>query len=117
MGRTARKTTGPLSTTQNQIMHATMRGERQVQIAKDLQCSQAHISQELYVARAKLGAETVAHAASRMQEALTYLRTAELLEAAKLPEPHGSLETHLNHVLAGIAQEYRTLAAKILPEG
>lgn len=98
-------------------MTGLLRGERQKDIAEELGCSEAHVSDELYVARCKLKADTTPEAAGRMSEALTYLRAAALAEKAKVPRPASDVDLYVNHVLNGIAAEYCNLAAKILPGG
>lgn len=117
MSRAGRKTNGPLSPVQRQVMDGLLRGERQKDMAEELGCSEAHVSDELYVARCKLKADTTPEAAGRMSEALTYLRAATLVEKAKVHRPTNDVDLHVNHVLDGIAAEYRKLAAKILPGG
>lgn len=117
MSRAGRKTNGPLSPVQRQVMNGLLRGERQKDMAEELGCSEAHVSDELYVARCKLKADTTPEAAGRMSEALTYLRAAKMVEVVKILHPADRAEEHVNHVLDGLATEYRNLAAKILPGG
>lgn len=116
MSRDGRRTSGPLSTTQQQIISAIIAGERQKEIAGWMECSQQHVSDELYVTRSKLWCQTTAQAAAAYSRALTYLRAADLVDKAKVQTPDRAVDRHVNHVLDGIAKQYRTLAAQILPQ-
>lgn len=110
-----RKTTGPLSDKQRDILARIVAGETQRQIAVSLGCSGSYVSQERYLAVRKMGMRTTAAAAARYRSYLTYLEAADMLEGGMIPVPLVDADVHVNHVLEGIARLVRERAERLLP--
>lgn len=108
-----RKTSGPLTPRQAQMMDLQASGLRQTEIAQTMFISVQHVSAELGIIAAKLGARSPVGAVKSWSQAAAYREAAELLDSGTYENPEGS-EKAVNAVLNGMAAILRDRAAKLL---
>jgi DNA-binding CsgD family transcriptional regulator len=117
MGYKHRRTDGPLTARQLNMLERLARGERQSEAAKNLSVSTSHVSAEVRVAATRMGASTSTQAVALYSRAMAYLEAARLLDAdvPALMRGGDTVEQHVAHVLTALADTLRQRAAALLP--
>lgn len=116
MGLEARRTTGPLTPRQTDIIELLAGGKRQKEAAAVMGVARSYISSELSIVTAKLSAGTGAEAVALYTRAKVWREVAARLRGGVIPQPLGNAEEHVNHVLEGIAAEYERAAQATVPQ-
>lgn len=116
MGLEARRTTGPLTPRQTDIIELLAGGLRQKEAAAVMGVARSYISSELSIVTAKLSAGTGSEAVAIYTRAKVWREVAARLRGGTIPEPLGEAEVHVNHVLEGIADEFDRAADGALPK-
>ena len=109
---------GPLTERQLTIIDRIRSGKRYHRIAAELDVSQALVHHEASNIMTKLKAATIPQAITLYTMAMAYRGVADQLDTASRahPERDGVAEDHVNHVLRALANEYRSRAARLLPQ-
>lgn len=117
MGYKQRRTDGPLTARQLNMLERLARGERQSEAAKNLKVSTSHVSAETRVAATRMGASTSTQAVGIYTRAMAYLEVARLLDAdvPVLMMGGSTTDQHVAHVLTALADTLRQRAAALLP--
>lgn len=115
MGLEGRRTTGPLTPRQTDIIELLAGGRRQKEAASTMGVARSYVSSEMSVITAKMKAGTAAEAVALYTRAKVWREVAGRLRGGLVPEPIDGAEVHVNHVLAAIATEYEQAAQNTLP--
>lgn len=109
---------GPLTERQTAIIGHVRAGLRYRRVAEQLGISEVRVRQEVVTITRKLRATTFQQAIVVYATAMAYLEVADLLDITSRahPEQDGVAEDHVNHVLMALADEYRSRAARLLPQ-
>lgn len=108
--------TGPLSELQHKMMLSLLTGASHVEAGRANGKGPTHTSNIVSAAVAKMGCRRTGQALGYYATHLAYLEAASVLEAAKIRDPLGDVEDHVNHVLDGLASILRARAAALLPQ-
>lgn len=111
-----RRRTGPLTLRQVSILRRLGRGESHAAIGVALGLHAGSVSQDVAVARTKLGVKNSAEAIALVARHDAYLQAAHVLLGAVLRNPDGEAEEHVNHVIRGIARSLELAAEGMLPQ-
>lgn len=115
MGLEARRTTGPLTPRQTDIIELLAGGLRQKEAAAVMGVARSYISSELSIVTAKLSAGTGSEAVAIYTRAKVWREVAGRLRGCVIPEPLGEAEVHLNRVFWDLADEFDRAADGALP--
>ena len=115
MGLEGRRTTGPLTPRQTDIIELLAGGRRQKEAASTMGVASSYVSSEMSVITAKMKAGTAAEAIALYTRAKVWREVAGRLRGGIVPVPMGVDEVHVNHVLAELADEYERAAQNALP--
>lgn len=109
---------GPLTERQTAIIGHVRAGLRYRKVAEKLGISEVLVRQEVVTINRKLRATTLQQAIGIYATAQAYLGVAVLLDSTSRahPEQDGTAEDHVNHILMMLANEYRSRAARLLPQ-
>ena len=109
---------GPLTERQITIIGHVRAGLRYKQIASRTGLSEPLIHHEAAAIQRKLKAATMPCAVNAYATAMAYREVADMLDSTSRahPQQDGVAEDHVNHVLMMLANEYRSRAARLLPQ-
>lgn len=116
MGLEGRRTTGPLTPRQIDIIELLAGGRRQKEAASEMTVASSYISNEMSVITAKMRAGTAAEAIALYTRAKVWREVAARLRGGLVPVPIDEAEAHANHVLIDLAAEYWQAAESALPQ-
>lgn len=111
-----RKTTGPLTDQQADILRRLARGDRQADISKFYGLSVGWVSVQTSIAAVKMGVRTTNAAVARYVTYTAHMSAAKAVSDALNLNATGEVDKHVNHVLAGIAQLLQERAGRLLPK-
>ena len=115
MGLEGRRTTGPLTPRQTDIIELLAGGRRQKEAASEMTVACSYISNEMSIITAKMKAGTAAEAVALYTRAKVWREVAGRLRGGLIPVPIDGAEVHVNHVLSGLAVEFDRAAESVLP--
>lgn len=109
---------GPLTERQTAIIGHVRAGLRYRKVAEQLGISEVLVRREVVAITRKLRAITFQQAIGIYATARAYLKVADVLDGTSRAhlEQDGVAEDHVNHVLMMLANEYRSRAARLLPQ-
>lgn len=109
---------GPLTERQITLIGHVRAGLRYRAVARELGISEVLVRREAVAIVHKLRCTTITQAIGVYATAQAYLRAADQLDTTSRthPEQDGVAEDHVNHVLMGLANEYRAAAARLIPQ-
>lgn len=110
-----RKTDGPLSDLQREILACVAGGMTHAEISQKLCVSRQYVSENVTVACRRMGARSSWHAVATWARYSSLLHAARALESGKTPAPHGEIEDRVNEVLDMHARALRQQAVRMLP--
>ena len=110
-----RRLTGPLDATQIQTLELAAQGLNQMEIARRMGTSNVTVSQNLAVARLRLGLDSTNQLVAQYARAKAYRESAAIIRTFRVKDPQGDVEEHANHVLDGIARELELMAERLIP--
>lgn len=108
--------TGPLSELQHKMIRSLLAGRTHAEAGAENGKGATHTSNIVSAAVAKMGCRRTGQALGHYATHLAYLEAADLLLTAKIPDPLGDAEEHVNHVLDGLAGTLRERADRLLPQ-
>lgn len=106
---------GPFTPRQERIIDYVIEGKRHKEIASLTGIGLSVVRQETITITHKMGATTSAQAVATYATATAYRNAAAQILGTRIPNP-GPEETHVNHVLEGIAKLFQEWAAQRLPK-
>lgn len=109
---------GPLTERQTAIIGHVRVGLRYRKVAERVGISEVLVRREVVAITRKLRATTFQQAICLYATAQAYLQVADVLDGTGRAHPQrdGVAEDHVNHVLMMLANEYRSRAARLLPQ-
>lgn len=109
---------GPLTERQTAIIGHVRAGLRYRRVAEHLGISEVLVRREVVAITRKLRATTFQQAIGIYTTARAYLEVASLLDSTGRahPKQDGVAEDHVDHILMMLADEYRSRAARLLPQ-
>lgn len=111
-----RRTTGPLTFRQMEILAHISLGKTHRETAEALGVSRVCVSENLCVAVAKMGVVHSWQAVGRYKAYLAYRDAAVLLRKEMPRDPCDSLDDHVEHVIESLAVLLEKHADKLLPQ-
>lgn len=110
-----RRTDGPLSDVQKQILSLLADGLSQREIGKQLGSSQSYVSAEACLAANRMGVTSTAAAVARYSSYLANLKAAQSIRCSQTLIRPTDQDIHVNHVLEDLACLLERRAQNLLP--